>query len=70
MVIFSLIGQNARTCIENCNLELLDKDAAQNLVPHLHVPLNAAVYMPQALSIRPTHYLQVCSLFLLCILEV
>ncbi|KAH7675034.1 FAD dependent oxidoreductase domain-containing protein [Dioscorea alata] len=59
-----IMKENARTCIENCNLELLDKDAAQNLVPHLHVPLNAAVYMPQALSIRPTHYLQ--ALFAAC----
>ncbi|KAJ0965873.1 hypothetical protein J5N97_027011 [Dioscorea zingiberensis] len=53
-----IMKENVRSCLENCNLQLLDKDAAQNLVPHLHVPLNAAVYMPHALNIRPVHYLQ------------
>ncbi|KAL6541184.1 hypothetical protein OROMI_025067 [Orobanche minor] len=45
-------------------IELIDGDAAHDLIPNLSVPLNSAFYMPEALNINAQSYLQ--GLYLAC----
>ncbi|KAF5945924.1 hypothetical protein HYC85_016152 [Camellia sinensis] len=53
-----LHDQNAQNCLASCRIESIDKNAAQNLVPNLCVPLNSAFYMPEAINVHPQRYLQ------------
>ncbi|GAB4832725.1 hypothetical protein Ancab_006742 [Ancistrocladus abbreviatus] len=59
-----VMHENAQNCLPSCRIETINKDAAQNLVPNIHTPLNSAFFMPEALNINPPHYLQ--ALFLAC----
>ncbi|XP_058067543.1 uncharacterized protein LOC131216928 isoform X2 [Magnolia sinica] len=59
-----ILKENAQNCLGSCRIEFIHKDAAQNLVPDLCVPVNSAVYMPQAVNVHPKRYLQ--ALFLAC----
>nr|CAD1827797.1 unnamed protein product [Ananas comosus var. bracteatus] len=56
--------ENTQSSLHCCNLEALDREAAQSLVPGLCVPFDFAVYMPHAVNIHPKRYLQ--ALFLAC----
>nr|DAD45157.1 TPA_asm: hypothetical protein HUJ06_003387 [Nelumbo nucifera] len=58
-----ILNENARNCLESCRIESIDKDAAQNLIPNICVPLSA-IFMPEAMTIHPQRYLQ--ALFLAC----
>ncbi|XP_010929113.2 uncharacterized protein [Elaeis guineensis] len=59
-----ILKENAQNCLEGCSLEVLDRNAAQCLIPDLCVPFNFAVYMPLAMNIHPKRYLE--ALFLAC----
>ncbi|KAK8918837.1 hypothetical protein KSP39_PZI021871 [Platanthera zijinensis] len=59
-----ILKENAQNCFKNCTLEVLDGKAAERLVPNLAVPLDFAIYMPQAMNIHPKRYLQ--ALFFAC----
>ncbi|XP_042473494.1 uncharacterized protein LOC122055882 [Zingiber officinale] len=59
-----ILRENAQSFLESCYLELLDRNAAQSLVPDLFVPVDVAIYMPLAMNIHPKRYLQ--ALFLAC----
>ncbi|XP_026665039.2 uncharacterized protein LOC103719028 isoform X2 [Phoenix dactylifera] len=59
-----ILKENAQNCLKSCNLEVLDRNAAQCLIPDLCVPFNFAVYMPLAMNIHPKRYLE--ALFLAC----
>lgn len=59
-----IMTENAQNCLADCVIESIHKEAAQNLVPNLTVPLNLAFYMPEALNINAQHYLQ--GLYLAC----
>ncbi|KAG0468610.1 hypothetical protein HPP92_017938 [Vanilla planifolia] len=59
-----ILKANARNGISSCTIEILDGQAAKGLVPSLSVPLDLAVYFPQAMNIHPKRYLQ--ALFVAC----
>ncbi|XP_057459294.1 uncharacterized protein LOC130749954 isoform X2 [Actinidia eriantha] len=59
-----ILNDNAQKCLASCQIESIDGDAAQVLVPNLCAPLNSAFYMPEAINIRPQRYLK--ALFLAC----
>ncbi|XP_020091234.1 uncharacterized protein LOC109712205 [Ananas comosus] len=59
-----ILMENTQSSLHCCNLEALDREAAQSLVPGLCVPFDFAVYMPHAVNIHPKRYLQ--ALFLAC----
>ncbi|XP_052182092.1 uncharacterized protein LOC127794866 [Diospyros lotus] len=59
-----VLNDNAQKCLASCRIESIDKDAAQDLVPNLCVPLNSAFYMPEAVNVYPQRYLM--ALFLAC----
>ncbi|CAL5400499.1 unnamed protein product [Camellia sinensis] len=61
---FNVLHDNAQNCLASCRIESIDKNATQNLVPNLCVPLNSAFYMPEAINVHPQRYLQ--ALFLAC----
>ncbi|KAG8471918.1 hypothetical protein CXB51_036218 [Gossypium anomalum] len=55
---------NAKNCLANCKIEIIDKNAAEKLVPHIHMPFNLAFYMPEAINVNSKYYLN--ALFLAC----
>ncbi|KAL5992026.1 hypothetical protein ACLOJK_012939 [Asimina triloba] len=59
-----ILKENAQNCLKSCQIEGIHTDAAQKLVPHLHMPVDYAVYLPLALNVNPNDYLQ--ALFLAC----
>ncbi|GFS41636.1 FAD-dependent oxidoreductase family protein [Actinidia rufa] len=56
--------KNAQKCLASCQIESIDGDAAQVLVPNLCAPLNSAFYMPEAINIHPQRYLK--AFFIAC----
>ncbi|MFQ6650913.1 hypothetical protein Gotur_022938 [Gossypium turneri] len=46
------------------DFEIIDKNAAEKLVPHIHMPFNLAFYMPEAINVNSKYYLN--ALFLAC----
>ncbi|XVF48471.1 hypothetical protein PTKIN_Ptkin03bG0192900 [Pterospermum kingtungense] len=59
-----VLNDNAQNYLPNCKIEIIDKNAALKLVPHLHVPFNLAFYMPEAVNVNSQYYLK--ALFLAC----
>ncbi|KAK6236888.1 hypothetical protein SCA6_012225 [Theobroma cacao] len=64
MKTLNVLNDNAQSCLASCKIEIIDKDAAQKLVPHIHVPFNLAFYMPEAVNVNSLRYLK--ALFLAC----
>ncbi|XVE71089.1 hypothetical protein DITRI_Ditri10aG0122400 [Diplodiscus trichospermus] len=64
MKTLDLLIDNAQNCLAGCKIEIIDKDAAVKLIPHLHVPFNLAFYMPEAVNVNSQYYLK--ALFLAC----
>ncbi|XP_022135025.1 uncharacterized protein LOC111007124 isoform X2 [Momordica charantia] len=60
----TVLKENAQNGLDSCRIETIDEDDARNLVPQLHVPLNTAFYMPQAVNINSRRYLE--ALFTAC----
>ncbi|KAH7841946.1 hypothetical protein Vadar_004436 [Vaccinium darrowii] len=60
----NVLTDNAQNSLPCCKIESIDRDAAQNLVPSLCVPLNSAFYMPEAINVHPRRYLK--ALYLAC----
>ncbi|XP_058204971.1 uncharacterized protein LOC131318933 isoform X2 [Rhododendron vialii] len=60
----NILIDNAQKSLPCCKTESLDRDATQNLVPSLCVPLNLAFYMPEAINVHPQRYLK--ALLLVC----
>ncbi|KAK1287910.1 hypothetical protein QJS10_CPB19g00653 [Acorus calamus] len=59
-----ILKENARNCSGVCTIKVIDKDAAQKLIPEICLPLDSAIFMPSAVNIHPKRYLQ--ALFLAC----
>ncbi|GMI84360.1 hypothetical protein like AT2G22650 [Hibiscus trionum] len=64
MKTLNLLNDNAQNCLASCKIDIIDKNAAQKLVPHLHMPLDLAFYMPEAVNVNSQYYLK--ALFLAC----
>ncbi|KAK5773145.1 hypothetical protein PVK06_049450 [Gossypium arboreum] len=60
----NVLNDNAKNCLANCKIEIIDKNAAEKLVPHIHMPFNLAFYMPEAINVNSKYYLN--ALFLAC----
>ncbi|GAB2232643.1 hypothetical protein Droror1_Dr00011685 [Drosera rotundifolia] len=56
--------ENAQKCLTSCRIEIIDRTAAQHLLPEVCAPLNLAFFMPEAMNINPQFYLE--ALFLAC----
>ncbi|XP_078443882.1 FAD-dependent oxidoreductase family protein [Wolffia australiana] len=59
-----ILKENASNLPDGFCNEFLGQDATQKLVPGLRAPYDASVYMPHAVNIHPSRYLQ--ALFLAC----
>ncbi|KAK9098407.1 hypothetical protein Syun_025452 [Stephania yunnanensis] len=59
-----VLSESAHNCLPSCKIELMDEDGAQSFAPHLCMPFNSAIFMPQAVNVHPQRYLQ--ALFLSC----
>ncbi|KAI3972273.1 hypothetical protein MKW92_011688 [Papaver armeniacum] len=59
-----ILKENSQNFLESCRLLSIDKYGAQKLVPDICVPLDSAIYMPQAVNVHPPRYLQ--ALFTAC----
>ncbi|KAH1033255.1 hypothetical protein J1N35_045429 [Gossypium stocksii] len=64
MKTLNVLNDNAKNCLANCKIEIIDKNAAEKLVPHIHMPFNLAFYMPGAINVNSKYYLN--ALFLAC----
>lgn len=64
MKTLNVLNDNAKNCLANCKIEIIDKNAAEKLVPHIHMPFNLAFYMPEAINVNSKYYLN--ALFLAC----
>ncbi|KAE8678703.1 WD repeat-containing protein 76-like [Hibiscus syriacus] len=60
----NVLNDNAQNCLASCKIDIIDKNAAQKLVPHIHLPFNLAFYMPEAVNLNSQYYLK--ALFLAC----
>ncbi|KAK4769487.1 hypothetical protein SAY86_027637 [Trapa natans] len=59
-----ILTKNAESCLPSCRIESIDKEAAETLVPNIHIPFKSLFYMPEALNVHPLSYLQ--ALFMAC----
>ncbi|KAK8545306.1 hypothetical protein V6N12_026142 [Hibiscus sabdariffa] len=64
MKTLNVLNDNAQNCLDSCKINIIDKNAAQKLVPHIHMPFNLAFYMPEAVNVNSQYYLK--ALFLAC----
>ncbi|KAK8515411.1 hypothetical protein V6N13_139612 [Hibiscus sabdariffa] len=60
----NVLNDNAQNCLDSCKINIIDKNAAQKLVPDIHMPFNLAFYMPEAVNVNSQYYLK--ALFLAC----
>lgn len=55
---FDVLRENARNCIPSCGIQTIDQVTAENLIPNILTPCNAAFYLPEAVNINPLLYIQ------------